>query len=93
LGLVIQKPQAPLGADEEERAQLVQVAFGHVGRCDEAISDRRPNCARCNWRSRCRRRSFCDSAWSRSANRGVALGPRRREERLQRVDVHWQVCY
>jgi hypothetical protein len=24
-------------------------------------------------------------------NRGVALGPRRREERLQRVDVHWQL--
>ena len=23
--------------------------------------------------------------------RGVALGPRRREERLQRVDVHWQL--
>jgi hypothetical protein len=25
-------------------------------------------CARCNWRRRCRRRSSCDRAWSRSAS-------------------------
>jgi hypothetical protein len=64
-------PGRPPGASCPPRLRLPQWLARYPRTPDEAVPDRaspnRPNCARCNWCSRCRRRSFCNNAWSRSA--------------------------
>ena len=56
-----------------------------------SFSERRPNCMRCSWRSRCCRRSILRQRLVALRNRGVPLRERRRQPRLQRCDVGWRL--